>query len=216
MGNGWKIAIVAIVVVAAVAVLTNKQSGAPAANEDELQILQPTAELNAQSSEQPSPAAVPQQPADEPEMASEPMPKASEEQAAPAGGVEESTPDSDSQPASEASPVSTEEPASEESEPEAQTPPKQLPRFVEVGADSCIPCKMMQPILDELRADYAGELRVEFADVWKNPELGETYAVRTIPTQVIYDADGNEVFRHIGFWPKEDIDAKLKELGIVE
>ncbi|MGD9496392.1 MAG: thioredoxin family protein [Armatimonadota bacterium] len=92
----------------------------------------------------------------------------------------------------------------------------QLPRFVEVGADSCIPCKMMQPILDELRTDYGGKLEVDFADVWKNPELGQRYDVRTIPTQVIYDASGREVFRHIGYWPKEEIDVKLKELGIVD
>lgn len=92
----------------------------------------------------------------------------------------------------------------------------QLPRFVEVGADSCVPCKMMQPILAEMRTQYAGKLQVDFADVWKNPALGDKYQVRSIPTQVIYDADGREVFRHIGFWPKEDIDAKLKELGIIE
>jgi len=91
-----------------------------------------------------------------------------------------------------------------------------LPRFVEVGAEKCVPCKMMQPVLDELRADYAGRVSVEFADVWKNPELGRTYDVRSIPTQVIYDRAGKEVFRHLGFWPKEDIDAKLRELGIVD
>lgn len=92
----------------------------------------------------------------------------------------------------------------------------QLPRFVEVGADSCIPCKMMQPVLDELRKAYGGRLTVEFADVWENPDLGDKYQVRTIPTQVIYDAEDNEVFRHIGYWPKEEIDRKLKELGILE
>jgi len=91
-----------------------------------------------------------------------------------------------------------------------------LPRFVEVGAESCVPCKMMQPILDQLRREYAGRLEVEMADVWKNPELGREYNVRSIPTQVIYDAEGNEVFRHMGFWPKDEIDAKLKELGIVD
>ncbi len=94
--------------------------------------------------------------------------------------------------------------------------PRQLPRFVEVGADSCIPCKMMQPVLDELRSAYAGRLQIEFADVWKNPDLGDKYQVRTIPTQVIYDAEGNEAFRHIGYWPKEEIDQKLKELGILD
>lgn len=101
-------------------------------------------------------------------------------------------------------------PAAEESK------PRQLPRFVEVGADSCIPCKMMKPVLDELRSAYAGRLQIEFADVWENPDLGDKHQVRTIPTQVIYDAEGNEVFRHIGYWPKEEIDRKLKELGILE
>ena len=93
---------------------------------------------------------------------------------------------------------------------------EQLPRFVEVGADSCVPCKMMQPVLDELRSDYAGKLQIEFADIWKTPELGEKYGVRSIPTQIIYDSSGKEVFRHLGFWPKEEIDAKLRELGLVE
>ena len=75
---------------------------------------------------------------------------------------------------------------------------------------------MMQPVLAELRADYAGEMSIEFADVWKDPELGRKYDVRSIPTQIIYDSAGTEVFRHLGFWPKEDIDAKLRELGIVD
>ena len=52
--------------------------------------------------------------------------------------------------------------------------------------------------------------------MWKNPDLGRQYNVRSIPTQIIYDAEGNEVFRHMGFWPKDEIDAKLKELGIID
>ena len=95
-------------------------------------------------------------------------------------------------------------------------PSPQLPRFVEVGADSCIPCKMMKPVLEELRSDYAGRLSIEFADVWESPELGDKYGVQTIPTQVIYDASGTEVFRHIGFWAKEEIDAKLTELALFD
>lgn len=91
-----------------------------------------------------------------------------------------------------------------------------LPRFVEVGAESCVPCKMMQPILDQLREEYEDDLEVVMADVHKDPELGRKYNVRSIPTQIIYDTEGNEVFRHIGFWPKDEIDAKLKELGIID
>ena len=98
----------------------------------------------------------------------------------------------------------------------ATEPGNRLPQFVEVGAESCIPCKMMQPILDEMRVQYAGQIEIVMADVWKDPELGRKYNVRSIPTQVIYDGDGVEVFRHVGFWPKDEIDVKLKELGLID
>ncbi len=89
-----------------------------------------------------------------------------------------------------------------------------LPRFVEIGAKKCIPCRMMQPILEDLRKEYAGKLRVDFVDVWEHPEQARKYGVQQIPTQVIYDSSGEEVFRHIGFWPKEQIVTKLADLGV--
>ena len=89
-----------------------------------------------------------------------------------------------------------------------------LPRLVDLGADKCIPCKMMAPILDELKAAYAGQFDVEFIDVWKNPDAGKSYGIRSIPTQIFYDAGGKELFRNEGFFPKEDILAKWKELGV--
>ena len=92
--------------------------------------------------------------------------------------------------------------------------PAALPRLLELGADKCIPCKMMAPILDELRQDYAGQLQVDFIDVWKNPEAGETYGVRVIPLQIFFDATGKELFRHEGFFAKADILAQWNELGV--
>ena len=89
-----------------------------------------------------------------------------------------------------------------------------LPRLVDLGADKCIPCKMMAPILEELKTTYADQFRVEFIDVWKNPDAGEQYGIRSIPTQIFYDANGKELFRHEGFFPKEDMLAKWKELGV--
>lgn len=89
-----------------------------------------------------------------------------------------------------------------------------LPRLVDLGADKCIPCKMMAPILEELRKEYAGKMDVQFIDVWKNPDAGREYDVEIIPTQIFYDASGKELFRHEGFFAKEDILAKWKELGI--
>jgi len=89
-----------------------------------------------------------------------------------------------------------------------------LPRLVDLGAGKCIPCKKMAPILEELKKDYAGRIEVEFIDVWKNPDAGKAYNVEMIPTQIFYDASGKELFRHVGFFGREDILAQWKELGV--
>ncbi len=91
---------------------------------------------------------------------------------------------------------------------------KGLPKLLDLGAGKCIPCKMMAPILEELKKEYAGKLEVEFIDVWKNPDAGKQYEIEVIPTQIFYDATGKELFRHIGFFAKDDILAKWKELGV--
>jgi thioredoxin 1 len=89
-----------------------------------------------------------------------------------------------------------------------------LPRLVDLGADKCIPCKMMAPVLEELKKEFAGKLVVDFIDVWKNPDAGKAYRIQLIPTQIFYDAGGKELFRHEGFFSKEDILGKWKEFGI--
>jgi thioredoxin 1 len=89
-----------------------------------------------------------------------------------------------------------------------------LPRLVDLGAGKCIPCKMMKPILDELKRDYASQFKTEFIDVWENPDEGKKYGIEMIPTQIFYAAEGKELFRHTGFFGKEDILAKWKELGV--
>ncbi len=89
-----------------------------------------------------------------------------------------------------------------------------LPRLLDLGADKCIPCKMMAPILEELKQEYAGSLEVVFIDVWQDTKVGAKYGIQSIPTQIFYDASGKEVFRHEGFFSKEDILAKWKELGV--
>jgi thioredoxin 1 len=99
----------------------------------------------------------------------------------------------------------------------AQTnvPAKQpLPKLLDLGATKCIPCKMMAPILKELKKEYAGKLEVEFIDVWKNPDAGKPYKIQMIPTQIFFDTSGKELFRHTGFYGKDDILAKWKELGV--
>ncbi|MHC1765474.1 MAG: organomercurial lyase [Verrucomicrobiia bacterium] len=92
--------------------------------------------------------------------------------------------------------------------------PGTLPKLLDLGADKCIPCKMMAPILEELRKEYAGKLEVVFIDVWKDPDAAKPYGIDVIPTQIFYDATGKERFRHSGFFGKEDILSKWRELGV--
>jgi thioredoxin 1 len=93
-------------------------------------------------------------------------------------------------------------------------PAKAIPRLVDVGAKKCIPCKLMAPILEELKKEYTGRLQVDFLDLSINTDYAGQYEVRVIPTQIFYDASGKELFRHEGFYSKEDILAKWKEFGI--
>ena len=91
---------------------------------------------------------------------------------------------------------------------------KSLPRLVDLGATQCIPCKMMAPILENLKQTFAGKMTVEFIDVRENPAVGDKHKISTIPTQIFFDAEGKELFRHEGFFSREEILAKWKELGV--
>ncbi len=91
-----------------------------------------------------------------------------------------------------------------------------LVTFVELGSVRCIPCKMMQPIMKEIEKEYAGQVKVVFHDVW-TPEgepFAASYKIRVIPTQVFLDKDGEEYFRHEGFFPKEELVKVLKQKGV--
>jgi thioredoxin 1 len=101
-------------------------------------------------------------------------------------------------------------PAGVAGEPQKESP---LPKLLDLGAGKCVPCKMMVPILDEMKETFAGQLDVEFIDVWENQSAGQQYGIRMIPTQIFFDAEGNELFRHEGFYAREDMLAKWKELG---
>ena len=90
---------------------------------------------------------------------------------------------------------------------------KALPTLIELGAEKCVPCRMMKPIIDDLEANYKKSLNVVFYDVWKNPETGRKFKIQIIPVQIFLDGNGNELFRHEGFFSKEDILSKWKELG---
>lgn len=86
--------------------------------------------------------------------------------------------------------------------------------FVELGSVSCIPCKMMQPVMKALEEDYGDQIKVVFHDVWKDRAPAGQYRIRVIPTQVFLDELGKEFFRHEGYFPKEEIDKLLIDKGL--
>ncbi|RPI74805.1 MAG: thioredoxin [Desulfobacteraceae bacterium] len=86
--------------------------------------------------------------------------------------------------------------------------------MIEFGATGCRPCDMMQPILESLRKKHPQNLHVLFINVREQRILGARYGIRSIPAQVFYDKKGQEVFRHIGFYPEKEIDKKLSEMGL--
>ena len=88
--------------------------------------------------------------------------------------------------------------------------------FVELGSVGCIPCDKMQPIMKEIEEEYKGQVEVIFYDV--RTAFGEPYKkkfnIRAIPTQVFLDKDGNEYFRHLGFFAKNELVKILQMQGV--
>ncbi len=113
-------------------------------------------------------------------------------------------------------PASGGEPEAATSVPEAVVPAPgggSLPRLLDLGAKQCVPCRMMAPILEDLATNHASQFETVFIDVWENPEPGKEHNVSAIPTQIFFDEGGKELFRHEGFYSKEQILAKWRELG---
>ena len=101
-------------------------------------------------------------------------------------------------------------------DPPPVAPGAKLPMVIDFGATTCIPCKMMAPVLDELSRELAGRVVIEFSDVYTGHLKPDDYRIEVIPTQVFLDAEGKELARHEGFWSKADIMAKLIELGLFD
>ena len=94
-------------------------------------------------------------------------------------------------------------------------PSKGMVTMIDLGAKSCIPCKMMAPILEKLEKVYNGKAAIVFIDVWKHRGQAKRFRIRAIPTQIFYDQQGKEVYRHVGFMSEKAIVNQLKKMGVV-
>lgn len=95
-----------------------------------------------------------------------------------------------------------------------KVPKKGMVTMLDLGAHKCIPCKMMAPIIEQLKREYKGKAAIVFVDVWEHREQARKYGIRAIPTQIFFDKSGKEVFRHEGFMDKKSIVRVLGELGV--
>lgn len=88
--------------------------------------------------------------------------------------------------------------------------------FIELGSVNCIPCKKMQPVMKAIEQKYGDQVKVIFYDVWTKEQqpYALKYAVRLIPTQVFLDENGQEFFRHEGFFPENEIHKIFKQRGL--
>ncbi len=86
--------------------------------------------------------------------------------------------------------------------------------LIDLGAEECPPCKVMAPIIEELQSEYAGRADIIFIDVWKDPAQAKQFNVKAVPTQIFFDVDGREVFRHVGFLDKRTIVGALEQMGV--
>ena len=89
-----------------------------------------------------------------------------------------------------------------------------LPKLLDFGAGTCIPCKKMAPILQELEKEYKGRVVIKVIEVYKERELTKVNEIRLIPTQIFFDSKNQEVYRHVGFMDKEQIKKVFEKMGV--
>ena len=86
--------------------------------------------------------------------------------------------------------------------------------MIDLGAKKCIPCKMMAPILVKLEKAYKGTADIVFIDVWENKKPAQRFKIRAIPTQIFFNEQGEEVYRHVGFLDEKSIVEQMTKMGV--
>ncbi len=86
--------------------------------------------------------------------------------------------------------------------------------LIDLGADQCVPCKMMAPILSKLQKDYKDKAAIVVIDVYRYNDQVQRFGIRAIPTQIFFDPNGKEVYRHTGFMSEKAIVEQLTKMGV--
>ena len=95
-----------------------------------------------------------------------------------------------------------------------EIPAKGMVTMVDLGAKKCVPCKMMMPVMEKIEKAYQGKAVIHFFDVWEDREPATRFGIQGIPTQIFFDKDAKEVYRHVGFMSEEAIVSQLAKMGV--
>ncbi len=96
----------------------------------------------------------------------------------------------------------------------SHVPVRGMVTLLDLGSDQCVPCKLMAPILKKVEQDYKDRAAVIVIDVYRHPEQAKRFGIRAIPTQIFFDKEGREVFRHLGFMSEKAIVEQLAKMGV--
>jgi thioredoxin 1 len=93
-------------------------------------------------------------------------------------------------------------------------PVKGMVTLVDLGANQCVPCKLMAPILEKLQKDYKDKAAIVVIDIYQHRDQIQRFGIRAIPTQIFFDPTGREVYRHTGFMSEKAIVEQLAKMGV--
>lgn len=86
--------------------------------------------------------------------------------------------------------------------------------LVDFGGKFCRPCKEMKKILGQFMQRHP-DIPVYLVYSEDSPELLERWGVQMIPTQVVFDARGKELTRHVGVWTLAQMTEALRKLNLL-
>jgi len=219
--------IVALVVVIAKTTTKHKAGPQPQSQTAQMPAENPVAKIAAAvppdstniGTPEPAPAAEPETTV---KLAAKPKPAADEPSAPPAADPKPQPPASpEPEPATPQEPPTPQEPAKKDLEPLSGSKLDEAlksgrPTMADFGAGWCKACKLMEPVLVEAATKYDGRANVVYVDTDKYPQLARSYRIASIPTQIFFDAKGEKVSQHIGYWPIEDVGRALAAAGVAE